>query len=288
MVINPMEPQSYIPKIVIGIITYNNPVKEISRCLESIYSQLYPTENIQIIIRNQGKYRILEQIQLLIQEKQWHDIEVYQGENIGFGAGHNEIFSHIAPNSKAYLCMNPDGFMHPSALKELISMADYNEWHGIFEAIQEPIMHPKSFNSKTGVTDWCSGACLLIPVCIYKELKGFDEDFFLYCEDVDFSWRIKTKGYQCYTCSKALFFHYAMDRDDRKTEIWKSAVLLAHKWCASQFKHFAIKQLNDCVDLSDFIYDNYLKKYQTHNLSDVIKASPNFKNGLTFSEPMWR
>ncbi|ORF35375.1 glycosyltransferase family 2 protein [Snodgrassella alvi] len=274
--------------ISIGIITYNNPIEEIERNLEAIYSQQYSQNKIHIIIRNQGNYRTLEEILLLIQQKQWTNIDVYHGENIGFGAGHNDIFSRVSSDSKAYICLNPDGFLHPAALTELVNMAEYNNWHGIFEAIHEPIMHPKSFNHNTGETDWCSGACMLIPVDIYQKINGFDKDFFLYCEDVDFSWRVKAAGYKCFTCTKALFFHYAMDRKDRELEIWKSATLIAHKWRSVKFKNFALNQWKKRLDLSDIDLNEQLINVQQHTVDEVMKANPDFKNGLNFSKPMWR
>ena len=287
MVINPMEPQSYIPKIVIGIITYNNPICELKRNLEAIYNQNYLQEDIKIIIRNQGNYRTMAEIQDLIEKNQWDRIEVYQGDNIGFGAGHNDIFSHISSQSKAYICLNPDGFLHYDAIYQLVNMAEYHNWHGVFEAIQEPIMHPKTFNYKTGLTDWCSGACLLIPVDIFRKVDGFDKDFFLYCEDVDFSWRVKAAGYHCFTCAKAFYFHYAMDRKERELEIWRSATLLAYKWRSTKFKKQAFNQWKQRVDLSDVDLNSQLYTTKPHTVSEVIKANPNFKNGLYFSQIMW-
>lgn len=47
--------------------------------------------------------------------------------------------------------------------------------------------------------DWVSGACLLVRRDVYEKLKGFDEKYFLYVEDIDLCLRAKMKGYQvCY------------------------------------------------------------------------------------------
>ena len=234
------------PFISIGILTYNNPLKEITRCLESISHQTYGIENVEIIIRNQGEHYLLEEIQLLAAERNW-DIKAHQGENLGFGGGHNQIFSHVAQHSKAYLCMNPDGFMHDETLEKLVTHAEKINWKGIVEAIQEPIMHPKYFNPNSGLTEWCSGACVLIPNDIYKKIEGYDEDFFLYCEDVDLSWRVKANNFNCYTCSDAYFFHYAMDRQSREGEMWRSAAYLAYKWRADQFQETALNMWLLCT-----------------------------------------
>lgn len=277
-----------VPALTIGIITYNNPIDQIKRCLQSIYTQHYAIDKIELIIRNQGNPQDIKDIEELIQSENLSNITIYQGKNIGFGEGHNDIFSRRSPQSNAYLCMNPDGFLHPDGLSKLIEMAEINKWQGIFEAIQEPIMHPKYFHPKTGLTEWCSGACVLIPVEIYEEINGFDGDFFLYCEDVDLSWRVKAAGYHCFTCYNALFFHYAMDRASRECEIWKSATILAHKWRSFTFKKQAIERLKQYIDLHDDDIQALLNNIQPHSLKDVLKANPNFNNSLNFAKKMWK
>ena len=32
---------------------------------------------------------------------------------------------------------------------------------------------------------WLSGACLLLPAVAWRRLKGFDDDYFMFFEDVD-------------------------------------------------------------------------------------------------------
>jgi N-acetylglucosaminyl-diphospho-decaprenol L-rhamnosyltransferase len=41
---------------------------------------------------------------------------------------------------------------------------------------------------------FASGACLAIPRSLYLELGGFPEHFFMYCEDVDLSLRVRLRG----------------------------------------------------------------------------------------------
>ncbi len=60
------------------------------------------------------------------------------------------------------------------------------------------------FNDRSNVIDkqlpvepqtfWASGAFLIIKAHIYQSLKGLDENYFLYCEDVDFCFRALKKG----------------------------------------------------------------------------------------------
>lgn len=75
------------------------------------------------------------------------------------------------------------------------------------------VEHPKQYNPFTGVTDWCSGACLAITSDTFRVIGGFDESIFMYCEDIDLSWRAKSAGFECYTCSSALFFHKVQEKN---------------------------------------------------------------------------
>ena len=42
---------------------------------------------------------------------------------------------------------------------------------------------------------WASGACFFIRSGVYKELQGFDADFFAHQEEIDLCWRAFNKGY---------------------------------------------------------------------------------------------
>ena len=43
---------------------------------------------------------------------------------------------------------------------------------------------------------WVTGACLLIARACWEDLSGFDERFFMYCEDVDFCQRAGSRGWR--------------------------------------------------------------------------------------------
>ena len=54
---------------------------------------------------------------------------------------------------------------------------------------------------------WASGACFLIRSAVYKEMKGFDEDFFAHQEEIDLCWRTINRGYKIKYCPKSIVYH---------------------------------------------------------------------------------
>ena len=275
-------------KISIGIILYKNDEAETSRCFQSIQRQLSLDVVIEILIRDQGGGDCRPAVENWLER---HPLPIpcrfSEGENLGFGGGHNLLFSQRNPAATAYLCLNPDGAMHPECLGSMIEKLDKTNGRGIYEARQEPIMHPKFYDPQSEATAWCSGACVLIPCDIYQAISGFDEDFFLYCEDVGLSWRVKAAGHGCYTCANALFLHYSVDRSNREVEIWRSACILAHKWRARDFKEMALNVLKGLIDIDHDQITRDIEKHQQHELELVYRAKPDFKHGLHFSHPMW-
>jgi len=161
---------------------------------------------------------------------------VFFDENLGSALGHNRLLE--TGDSEFVLIMNPDIMMAPNALIEL-ARASADPKVAITEAKQLPIEHPKAYQLATGETSWAATACTLIRRSVLVELKGFDyKTFFLYCDDVDFSWRARLQGYKVIYCPTAAAFH---DKRLGAKGVWtvgwaekyysaEAALLLAYKY----------------------------------------------------------
>jgi hypothetical protein len=60
---------------------------------------------------------------------------------------------------------------------------------------------------RAGSPDWASGACLLVRRSVLEELDGWDEGFFMYCEDKDLCRRARDRGYDVRFEPAALAHH---------------------------------------------------------------------------------
>jgi N-acetylglucosaminyl-diphospho-decaprenol L-rhamnosyltransferase len=58
-----------------------------------------------------------------------------------------------------------------------------------------------------GTPDWVDGSCLLVRRVLLEQLEGFDERFFLYCEDTDLCLRLRSAGFDIHYEPSALCVH---------------------------------------------------------------------------------
>lgn len=63
-------------------------------------------------------------------------------------------------------------------------------------------------DNESGIVEILVGAFMLIKRQVYNEVGGFDEDYFMYGEDIDISYKIHHKGYQNYYYSDTKIIHY--------------------------------------------------------------------------------
>lgn len=54
---------------------------------------------------------------------------------------------------------------------------------------------------------YASTCALLVPTEVFREVGLMDEDFFVYCDDVDFSLRVTRNGWKTMLCTNALLHH---------------------------------------------------------------------------------
>lgn len=126
------------------------------------------------------------------------------GANLGSAAGHNRLAAQS--ECDVLLFLNPDARMAPDAVELLVRALRPDV--GIAEARQVPLDHPKDYEPVTGDTSWASTACAVTPRQLFERLNGFDEaTFFLYGDDVDYSWRARLAGFRVVFEPAAAVFH---------------------------------------------------------------------------------
>ncbi|WP_342028440.1 glycosyltransferase family 2 protein [Aquimarina amphilecti] len=77
--------------------------------------------------------------------------------------------------------------------------------------------------SETGIgdIDILVGAFILVRKEEYNSVRGFDEDYFMYGEDIDLSYKMKKQGLQNYYIGTIPVIHYKGESTDRNSEYIK-------------------------------------------------------------------
>jgi GT2 family glycosyltransferase len=162
------------------------------------------------------------------------------GENLGSAGGSNRLAA--GAQTDFLLVLNPDTYASPGLLGALID-AGREPGVGAVDARQIPLEHPKHYDLATGDTSWGSGACLLVRTSAFHQVGGFDaEFFFLHCDDVDISWRLRLAGWRVRHAPFAVVFHDKRiaahgSIEPTETEVYHSLrgrLLLARRYCAPE------------------------------------------------------
>lgn len=239
------------------IVSYKG-YKRLKQCLDSL--ALLSNENIKteiIVVNNCPGDKEFKD--LLDKYPSFNRIE--NSKNGGYGNGCN--LGASAANGEFYLILNPDTIVTEHALIELVDFMranptitaasckqvneagkesiawgpfpDYQNLTGVMRKLfstgyKSQIKHKEGFPCEIFFPDWISGSVILIRNDDYKKLNGFDEDFWMYFEDVDLCRRIRYSGGEIAFCSNITIEHNhgGSSRINMKTaSITKTEVLIS-------------------------------------------------------------
>lgn len=219
------------------IVNYNG-IKYLKECFDSLYDKLKKISFEIIVIDNNSSDESCSYI-----KKNYPNIVLIESkENLGFGKGNNEAVK-LAKGNYLLLINNDtivqddlapvlDFFKSNSKIGVIgINMLDkdlnYLPAAGNFPNPRNMFRLKKLLDKgkefKTGFfskqiyeVDWLGGSFLLLSKKIYQETNGFDEDYFMYVEDVDFCKKIADKGYKRIFLPNYNYIHFIGFNNARK------------------------------------------------------------------------
>jgi N-acetylglucosaminyl-diphospho-decaprenol L-rhamnosyltransferase len=148
----------------------------------------------------------------------------------GFGANHNTAFARTV--TPWFLVLNPDLRIDGDVLGPLLEQAE--ESVGLMAPrVQEPgSTEPEPYRTLVTPSElirrrrpghepperpsWIAGMFMLLRASAYREVRGFDERFFMYCEDVDLCVRLQVAGWKLQVATD-LAVHHEAQRDSHSS-----------------------------------------------------------------------
>jgi GT2 family glycosyltransferase len=267
-------------RVAIGLVTYNNSAEELALAVGAAELSLKTAD-----LSTAGSLFLLDNGASTHESIHTRDLitRLPSRGNIGFGGGHNYLMrAAFDEGCDIYIAINPDGALHPDAVRALVQMVQAADGKALVEALQFPSEHPKPYDEHTLDTPWVSGTCLAISKSAFADLGGFDEDYFMYCEDVDLSWRARAHGYALKTCPRALFLHAVTNREMKPTTlrmIFESGITLARKWGSPDFE----RRLRTELTARGFPIPHSSPMI----VPDEWRIYADFSNHFSFAPPRW-
>ncbi|MFH0988004.1 MAG: glycosyltransferase family 2 protein [Parcubacteria group bacterium] len=197
----------------------------VKNCIKSILESAINREYEIIVVDNNSR----ENIEQMLKENFPRVKLICHQKNIGFGSGTNVGIREAV--GQHVLVINPDIFVLPNAIAQLVDYAETNKgvglvgprllnpdrtlqkncyrWHRVWTPIFRrtfleflPLAKRELArflmddwdHASTREVDWIQGSCLLIPKKVLDTVGLFDERFFMYFEDTDLCRRIKRAG----------------------------------------------------------------------------------------------
>ena len=195
-----------------------------------------------------------------LQDRQWaFELTLLQNPHSkGFGANHNAAFGHSRLD---YFCVvNPDIDFDADPFTDLIlKLAD--PLAGCSFPMQVDVAgrlqdHARSVPSPAALLerynpfgvahhaqpepspDWVNGAFMLFRTDVFRHISGFDERYFMYCEDVDICLRLQLAGYGLSRSDvKVTHAAHRSSRVNHGHLAWH-VVSLLRLWTSSPYRNF--------------------------------------------------
>lgn len=217
-------------KLVFIIIVNFNGLKDTSECINSLLKLVYDKFQI-LVIDNNSEDNSEEEL-----SSNFPKIKVIQtGNNFGYAKGNNIGISYALEHGAEYLwLLNNDVIVDKDSLGSLIDryaqsdnaaivgskilnyynheMIDYaggifNMKNGMTYHINRNEIDKKICEEKLINTEFITGCSMFLSKEIFNIIGFMDENYFLYCEDVDWSIRARLKGYDLFVVPTSKIYH---------------------------------------------------------------------------------
>lgn len=193
------------------VLVLHNSAKWLPNCLRALAAIQYTLSDLHLIMIDNASSDdigpVLDSLEEMTQRLGSIRYE-YRDKNAGFGIGCNQ--GAALGHSEFIFFLNVDTEISPTLFEKLedaISSAAPEV--AAFECRQLPFETGHHIDPVTLQTTWASAAALVVRRDAFEKVGGFDKHLFMYCEDVDLSWRLRAKGYLIQYVPSAEVWHYS-------------------------------------------------------------------------------
>lgn len=239
-----------MPRFDISIVIVNYNVKDfLLKCLNSIELSFTKLKVQTIVVDNDSKDGSVDYL-----EPKFPDVKfIRSNKNLGFGKANNLGFKNS--DAKYILILNPDTILEENTLQKMFDFMENNPdigisgckvlnpdgtfqlacrrgfptpWASFTKLFGLQSLFPNSkifaqYNQtyksieETYEIDAVIGAFMFCRAEVIDKTKGFDEDFFMYGEDIDLCYRTQQLGWKVFYYHETTIIHYKGESTRRST-----------------------------------------------------------------------
>jgi len=198
------------PLVDVSFVTFNS-ARWIQPLFDSLLAQAYPLDKLNLTFVDNGSTDGTLDILEKLQRTHGHltnGFAIIRQPNTGYGPGHHRA---ITSSSHPWLLVsNVDVEFRKQTITKLVSTAvgDHPSFAG-WEPRQAPFEHPKHYDPVSLESSWQSHACALLRRSAYEAAGGYDPLIFMYGEDVELSYRLRSHDYHLRYCPEAVVVHHS-------------------------------------------------------------------------------
>ncbi len=180
------------------VITSFKSEEKIIGCLNSIDNQCKV-----ILVENSNDTKIKEKI-----EKQFKNVDcILSGENLGYGKANNIGLKKV--KSKYALILNPDASLNKNTLSNFLKLAEKYPQFSIIAPYKQEYKQEVFDIEKTNLVKVknVKGFAMFLNLKQFENIGYFDENFFIYFEEIDLCKRLTNSNKEIYLSSSIIINH---------------------------------------------------------------------------------
>jgi GT2 family glycosyltransferase len=275
-------------------------------CLDSLSRITYKPFTI-LVVDNASTDNTVDSV-----KKLYPNVKIIRlSKNLGAPKASNIGFEHALDHGAEYvLRLDSDTIVSPGFLEPLVNKAEEESTIGVVSPkiyYHDPPdviwyagvdAHPWHFGS---VNDQCNkkdteirdqsrfveyvwAAAMLIKREVLNKTQGFDPDFFIYYEEVDFCLRVKDLGYQLYYVAESTIFHKVGTQNPSAWSgyYWNLSKMILFRKHARNKTHFILLVLYVILyALVDALLNKISIRKSSRNRGPLMSSLHGLKDGLS-------
>ncbi len=175
-----------------------------------------------------GQFILILNPDTLVSEDFFDVLDAFISKHLDFGIVGGQMIDgtgRFLPESKRNIPQPISIFSKLTGLDRILRFAPFNRYYAT-------VLSP----DETGKVAVLTGAFMCLPKKVYEKIGGFDEQYFMYGEDIDLSYRVLQSGLNNYYLHTAKIIHFKGESAGKTAQYYKNFYTSTIQFYRKHFK----------------------------------------------------